>query len=257
MARSWRRRDPRHSISVTGCRTPSAARLDMIVLHLVLVLRRLRGCRRRRPPSASRCSTGSAATWTTISAKWGWATSRCPRRCGGSAEAFYGRAKAYEAALAADGTRGAGGGARPQRLRQRRAASGRPAACGLYAGGGAAASAHSDAGALARGELAFPRSGGDRAAARARQGSRPMSDRPSIRRSRPWSVPVAVAEFPETGRRIELAPDAATRAAIAKARRRCRRCRGSSAAFDLTRHGGDGLHVAGPGVGDGRARLAW
>ena len=33
---------------------------------------------------------------------------------------------------------------------------------------------------------------------------------------RSWSVPIAVDDVPETGRRVELEPDAATREAIAK-----------------------------------------
>jgi uncharacterized metal-binding protein YceD (DUF177 family) len=61
---------------------------------------------------------------------------------------------------------------------------------------------------------------------------------------RPWSVPVVVAEIPETGLRLDLAPDEATRAALAMAagvvavpRFEC--------AFDLTRYGNGGVHVVG------------
>ena len=59
-----------------------------------------------------------------------------------------------------------------------------------------------------------------------------------------WSVPIAVDEIPETGRRIELAPDPATRDAIARALGLAALPR-LQAAFDLTRHGGDGLRVVG------------
>lgn len=61
---------------------------------------------------------------------------------------------------------------------------------------------------------------------------------------RPWSVPVVVAEIPETGLRLDLAPDEATCAALAMAagvvalpRFEC--------AFDLTWYGNGGVHVVG------------
>jgi uncharacterized metal-binding protein YceD (DUF177 family) len=59
-----------------------------------------------------------------------------------------------------------------------------------------------------------------------------------------WSVPVAVEDIPETGRRIELAPDANTRAAIAKLAGVAGVPR-LTAGFDLTRHGRDGLRILG------------
>jgi hypothetical protein len=61
---------------------------------------------------------------------------------------------------------------------------------------------------------------------------------------RPWSVPLALHEVPETGRHVELAADARARAAIAKLaglRDLPRLC----AAFDVALHGGDGLRVNG------------
>jgi uncharacterized metal-binding protein YceD (DUF177 family) len=61
---------------------------------------------------------------------------------------------------------------------------------------------------------------------------------------RPWSVPVAIDDVPETGRRIELAPDPTTRAALAKLARVAGLPR-LFAGFDLTRHGRDGLRVVG------------
>jgi len=60
----------------------------------------------------------------------------------------------------------------------------------------------------------------------------------------PWSVPIAVAEIPETGRRFDLTPDAATRDAIAKIAGVTALPR-LEAGFDLTRYGNDGLHVVG------------
>jgi hypothetical protein len=59
-----------------------------------------------------------------------------------------------------------------------------------------------------------------------------------------WSVPIAVDEIPETGRRVDLAADARTREAIAKAAGLAGLPR-LEATFDLTRLGADGLRVSG------------
>lgn len=59
-----------------------------------------------------------------------------------------------------------------------------------------------------------------------------------------WSVPVRVEDIPETGRRFELAADAATRSALARAAGVDRLVR-LDAVFDVVRHGRDGLHVVG------------
>jgi hypothetical protein len=55
---------------------------------------------------------------------------------------------------------------------------------------------------------------------------------------------VAVAEVPETGRRLELAPDEAQRKAIAGAADLLELPK-FEAAFDLSRHGSEGLRVVG------------
>jgi uncharacterized metal-binding protein YceD (DUF177 family) len=60
----------------------------------------------------------------------------------------------------------------------------------------------------------------------------------------PWSVPVAVADVPETGRQINLSADAATRQAIASAAGLAVLPR-LEATFELSRQGDDGLHVLG------------
>jgi uncharacterized metal-binding protein YceD (DUF177 family) len=57
-------------------------------------------------------------------------------------------------------------------------------------------------------------------------------------------MPIAIDDVPETGRRVELAPDAALREAIAKEIGVAALPR-LQAEFDLTRHGGGGLRVAG------------
>lgn len=60
----------------------------------------------------------------------------------------------------------------------------------------------------------------------------------------PWSVPVAVAEVPETGRRLGLVADAVTRAAIAKFVDLPQVPR-LEAEFELTRYARNGLRVVG------------
>ena len=60
----------------------------------------------------------------------------------------------------------------------------------------------------------------------------------------PWSMPVRLDDIPETGRRVELEADAATRAALAQAARVNGVAR-LHAAFDLARNGRGGLHVTG------------
>jgi uncharacterized metal-binding protein YceD (DUF177 family) len=62
--------------------------------------------------------------------------------------------------------------------------------------------------------------------------------------SPPWSVPVTVDEVPPEGRHLALAADAAARTAVAKLAGVSSISR-LGAEFDITRHGADGLHVAG------------
>jgi uncharacterized metal-binding protein YceD (DUF177 family) len=61
---------------------------------------------------------------------------------------------------------------------------------------------------------------------------------------RPWSVPVAVAEISETGRRIDMVADANIREAVARVAGVLAVTR-LEAQFDLTRQGQDGVHVVG------------
>jgi len=61
---------------------------------------------------------------------------------------------------------------------------------------------------------------------------------------RPWSVPIPVADIPDSGRRVELSADEPTRTALAKAAGLLSLPR-FDAAFDLTRKGRDGVHVIG------------
>ena len=61
---------------------------------------------------------------------------------------------------------------------------------------------------------------------------------------RPWSVPVALHEVPETGRHLELAADERARAAIARLAG-LRDLPRLHAVFDVTLRGRDGLRVVG------------
>jgi hypothetical protein len=78
----------------------------------------------------------------------------------------------------------------------------------------------------------------------AKAGGKKGDKRPAPAAASPWSVPVVVAEVPETGRRIELVPDEMQRKAIAAAAGLVELPR-LEAAFDLARHGADSLRVAG------------
>jgi uncharacterized metal-binding protein YceD (DUF177 family) len=61
---------------------------------------------------------------------------------------------------------------------------------------------------------------------------------------RPWSVPLTVSEVPDTGRHLDLAADAPTRAAIAKLAGLAVLPR-LEASYDVTRRGRGGLRVVG------------
>jgi uncharacterized metal-binding protein YceD (DUF177 family) len=66
----------------------------------------------------------------------------------------------------------------------------------------------------------------------------------SAERARPWSLPVAVSEVPEAGRRFDLIADAATRAAVATLAGLVGLPR-LAAEFEVSRYGRGGLHVNG------------
>jgi hypothetical protein len=61
---------------------------------------------------------------------------------------------------------------------------------------------------------------------------------------RPWSVPIALDEIPETGRTVDLSADEGVREAIAVLAGLAGLPR-LRAVFDLARHGSDGVRVAG------------
>jgi hypothetical protein len=81
-----------------------------------------------------------------------------------------------------------------------------------------------------------------------RQSSQRASSKPArskqARSKHPWSVPVAIEDIPETGRRLEIAADAPTREAVARLAGVAGLPR-LQASFDLTRHGRDGLRAVG------------
>ena len=190
-------------------------RLEMLMLHAVLLLRRVWSASRRRSARSARgCSTVSAATWTTACARWEWAISPCREKCAGSGEAFYGRQAAYRSALA-DG--------RPSRrlrrplpamyLPARRRTRARHAACSLCARGRAAGSpSRTDSSAA---QLAFPDP--ERVFhARVRQTDGAIRRRLNQRRRVLGACRSRSAQVPESGRHLDLVADERTRAAIAR-----------------------------------------
>jgi uncharacterized metal-binding protein YceD (DUF177 family) len=76
---------------------------------------------------------------------------------------------------------------------------------------------------------------------RPRHANKPAERSPG---DRPWSAPVAIAEVSETGRHVDLTPDAATREALARMAGVLAFSR-IEASFDLNRVGRDGLRVIG------------
>src|SRR5437868_3483033 len=71
------------------------------------------------------------------------------------------------------------------------------------------------------------------------------STKPSSASATPaWTSPVAVADVPETGKRVDLVADGSARDAIAKLAGLAALPR-VEAGFDLTRLGNDGLRVVG------------
>jgi uncharacterized metal-binding protein YceD (DUF177 family) len=70
------------------------------------------------------------------------------------------------------------------------------------------------------------------------------SSRKKIRKEHLWSVPVALADVPETGRQFDLVADERARSALARALD-LRALPRLEASFTVNRRGRDGLHVAG------------
>src|SRR5258708_7050889 len=71
-----------------------------------------------------------------------------------------------------------------------------------------------------------------------------MTRAPEQPSEKPWSVPVALQEAPETGRSFTLVADERTREAVAKLAG-LRSLTRLEAQFEVTPRGRDGLHVAG------------
>jgi uncharacterized metal-binding protein YceD (DUF177 family) len=75
-------------------------------------------------------------------------------------------------------------------------------------------------------------------------GRRPAEQSSAQPPAEPWSVPITLAEIPESGRRVDLAPDAATRATIARFAGVVDLPR-LEAGFDLSRIDNDSVRVVG------------
>ena len=111
-------RAARSSTQAYGVPDTVLGRFDLIVLHLVLLLRRLRAGEAAHRALAQGVFDAFCRDMDHNLREMGISDQGVPRQMRRVGEAFYGRAQAYEAALARAGRRCTGGGARPQRLRR-------------------------------------------------------------------------------------------------------------------------------------------
>ena len=224
----------------TGYGVPDTmdGRFDLIVLHMVLLLARLD----RAGPAARHIGQSLFDLFCRdLDAnlrEMGVGDLAVPKRMRQFGEAFYGRQKAYRAALEALDWRalekalarnifGGVNGVGPSRLVR-------------YARALARQFEVHDQTALLRGAIAFP---DPEAVPMSESASEPISESKSPDAVTAWHIPVAVDEVPETGQRFDLVADAPVRAAVAKVAG-LRDLPRFEANFDVTRRGG-GLHVAG------------
>lgn len=127
-------------------------RFDMIVLHLALVLRRLRGAAGKLPPFGQALFDRFCTDMDHNLREMGVGEMAVPRRMRGFGEAFYGRSAAYDAALDADDLKALEAALE----RNARPAEGRAGALASYARAAARTLAETSDRALQAGELAFP-----------------------------------------------------------------------------------------------------
>ena len=223
------------------------------MLHCVLLLRRLEQGPDPPRSSARPYSTVSARTWTTACEKWAWAIWRCREKMRRIGEAFYGRQAAYRAALAVTGDEPlaaalernvfAGALGEPDRRRRRLAAYVRAGRRGRLRRSRMASSAASSPSPIPSRCWSTRDRQQDDDNDQARAHVRGISRTSCLKR--PWSVPVALSEVPETGRHLDLVADASgalppsPRLAGLVALPRL------EASFDVTPHGRSGLHVVG------------
>ncbi len=206
-------------------------RLAMIVLHLSLTLQRLAGSGESRSFGQDLFDAFCRDMDHNLR-EMGVGDLAVPRRMRRIGEEFYGQSAAYQTALSS----GDAGALRDALARNVFGDQGSASAArlSLYVERAHARLAGLDQDAVTGGHISFP----DPVAARPRHGHI-MSER-----DRPWNYPIAVDEIPESGRRFDLHADEHIRAAIA-ALARVEAIPSLEAAFEVTRHGRDGLAVTG------------
>ena len=225
----WRHRGAgpaaRSSTQAYGVPDTVLGRFDMIVLHLVLLLRRLREGDAGIASWRRACSTRSAATWTTICARWASAIRACRARCAGSARRSMAAPRPMRRRLGRAGGRALGGGARPQRLR--RVAEPPVAAVPLatYVRQAVRRAGRAGARRAWRRQRALSRAG-----ARGCGSDRGVSDDAE----RPWSVTVRLDEVPESGRHVDARGERGDARGAGQARPASMRSSDSTRRFDLT-----------------------
>ncbi len=228
-------RDPRF---YEAYRVPDTVlgRFDLIVLHLALVLRRLRESGAGTRALAQGVFDAFCRDMDHNLREMGISDQGVPRQMRRVGEAFYGRAQAYDAAL-----RESGDGALAQALvRNVYAEASVPqvaaAQLAVYARHAVESLDCQGLEALVRGAVHFP----EPAAILA-----PVAEFGVMSAAeRPWSAVVRLDEVGETGRHVELEASEPTRAALAKPAA-VDGVERAAATFYLTRRGRDGLCVSG------------
>ena len=190
-------------------------RFDLLLLHLWLVLRRLK--------SAEGGTALSQALFDHFCndmddnlREMGVGDLTVPKRMQAFGEAFYGRTAAYDLALTG-GPRGAGAGDVQEYPERREHRKGAPA-CGLCRGGDGRSRQPRRGGAVERfGQVSHRRSRQERSRRHDARLARP-------KQPDPWRVPVAVAQIPDTGLHRDLEADQAIAQRDGRCRRACARC---------------------------------
>jgi cytochrome b pre-mRNA-processing protein 3 len=234
----------RSAVFYTDCRVPDTVqgRFELIVLHLVLLLRRLARGDERWPGSGGGRSAAGALGQHLFDLfcrdldanlrEMGVGDLAVPRHMRRFGEAFYGRQAAYHAALAAADSRELER-AIARNILDVENVDDRAARLARYARAAVAVLDAEADDAVAAGKFAFPST----------EVLRMRNHRSEKSRAGPWRVPVALEDVAETGERFDLTADADTRDAVA-------RMAGLNdlprlqASFDVRRHDG-GLRVTG------------
>ena len=216
MAPSWRRRVRRHFTPRYGVPDTVEGRFELIVLHLVLVLRRLGGDdeRRSRGRSPARLGrTSGSSLFDTFCRdlddnlrEMGVGDLAVPREMRRFGEAFYGRQAAYGAALAAADERELEK-ALARNIFGVAGVDDRAARLARYARAAAARLDAEAEDALWPARPVFPEPGGLCAC---------VSINPTNQRRCPGTCRLRSKTWPKTGRHFDLVADADTRAAVAR-----------------------------------------